>query len=74
MARLTEVQRAQRVMDTCPCEPDEWIGRVQIGDPATGPGGSSWVCGLRSHREAVQTVYRSMFPDLPETFIPKAAS
>ena len=65
--------QAEKAMDRCPCQPDEWVGRVQVGDPRT-VGGSSWVCGLRSHREAAETYYRAIFPDLPMTFIPKAAA
>lgn len=64
---------AERIMDTCPCSPDEWVGRVQVGDPST-VGGSAWVCGLRSHREAAETYYRAIFPDLPMAFIPKEES
>lgn len=68
---MTEKQ-AEKAMDTCPCRPNEWTGRVVAGDPRV-RGGSSWVCGLASHREAAEAYYGLLFPDLDITFVPKGS-
>lgn len=69
---MTKTQ-AEKAMDNCPCRPAEWAGQVRAGDPAV-RGGSAWVCGLASHREAAEAYYRHIFPDLEIVFVPKANS